>query len=63
MIIYSRVLIGGEHVATAVPLIMKEHVFVDLNDQRCMWPVGFPARFVSEEKEGQAGCGLELGSK
>lgn len=49
--------------ATAVQLIMKEHVFVDLNDQRCMWPVGFPTRFVSEEKEGQGSDGLEFASK
>lgn len=43
-IIYCLVLIMGEHVATMAQLIMAEHVFAILNDQRCICPMLFPAR-------------------
>lgn len=40
----------GEHVVTMVQLIMGEHVFAILNDQRYICPLGFPARFVNSKE-------------
>ncbi len=54
----------GEHVVTMVQLIMGEHVFAILNNQRYICPIEFPARFAnSKETVAHAGSGLEFGAK
>lgn len=51
----------AEHVATTARLITEEHVLTNLNDQRYICLIGFPAG--SKVKVAHAGSGLELCAK